>query len=658
MWNRPRRFASHPKDCRDTGNLVNYRVQPTNAMGRWIMTLAAVGMGLYSLTATPSLQQPPAAAPADMPALSALLVTADGKRITTRRAWHWERESLRQRWLDFLGGLPASRAPLKPEILATEACDGFTRQWVRYQVEEGVFTDGYLLTPASTWEKRRPGIVVFHPTTPLQACGVAGLEPTYPERNWQGLQLVRRGYVVWCPRNYINTPGADWAGNARAVLAAHPGWTGMTRMVWDAIRAADFLESLPQVDARRIGCLGHSLGGKEVLYAMAFDARYRVGVSSEGGLGLQFSNWDAIWYLGPQIRAPDFPLEHHQLLALVAPRPFLLLAGEASDNDRSWAFLEAVLPVYRLERAPQNVGWLNHRAGHAYTPAARAVAEQFLDQHLAHQPLPTHLDTLTVIPGSPGSPVLQARLEAIDGAIRAQYGLTTDQAAVGLLDLRQQHLALIHPDRQEYAASVPKIGILLAYFHLHPGAATNLDAQTRHELGLMVKASSNEMATRFSRELGLRQIQDVLNAYQFYDPKQGGGIWVGKHYGQGSERIGDPLDDHSHAATVRQLLRYFLRLEQGTLVSPAASRVMREIFASPEIPHDNIKFVKGLADRDVQILRKWGTWQDWRHDAAIVSGPGRHYILAALTRHPRGDDYLVALARAVDDLMQDQSVGK
>ena len=121
------------------------------------------------------------------------------------------------------------------------------------------------------------------------------------------------------------------------------------------------------------------------------------------------------------------------------------------------------------------------------------------------------------------------------------------------------------------------------------------------------------MATRFSRELGLRQIQDVLNAYQFYDPKQGGGIWVGKHYGQGSERIGDQLDDHSHAATVRQLLRYFLRLEQGTLVSPAASRVMREIFASPEIPHDNIKFVKGLAIGRANTSQ-WGTWQI-AHDA-------------------------------------------
>jgi len=42
---------------------------------------------------------------------------------------------------------------------------------------------------------------------------------------------------------------------------------------------------------------------------------------------------------------------------------------------------------------------------------------------------------------------------------------------------------------------------------------------------------------------------------------------MGKHYGQGSERIGDPLGNNSHAATVRQLLRFFLLLEQGKLVS-------------------------------------------------------------------------------------------
>jgi beta-lactamase class A len=259
---------------------------------------------------------------------------------------------------------------------------------------------------------------------------------------------------------------------------------------------------------------------------------------------------------------------------------------------------------------------------------------------------------------TPTNAALQGELEAIDARLRGIYGMTTEQVAVGLLDLQRLHLAMVHPDRIDYAASVAKVGILLAYFQLHPEAATRLDPRTRHELGLMAKASSNEMAAKFSRELGLRQIQEVLNSYHFYDTNHGGGIWVGRHYGGGGERIGDPLSDNSHAATVRQLLRYFLLLEQGRLVSSEASKTMREIFASPDIPHDNIKFVKGLAGRDVQIIRKWGTWENWFHDSAVVTGPGRRYILVALTRHPKGDEYLVDLARAVDDLMAATAVRK
>jgi beta-lactamase class A len=246
---------------------------------------------------------------------------------------------------------------------------------------------------------------------------------------------------------------------------------------------------------------------------------------------------------------------------------------------------------------------------------------------------------------------LQAKLEAIDADLRARFGIDASQTAVGTLDLQNHRLAMIWPDHEEYAASLAMIAILLAYFQLHPEAATNLDASTRHELGLMAKASSNEMAAKFSREIGLRQIQQVIANYHLYDTNHGGGLWVGKHYGAEGERIGDPIGNNSHAATVRQVLRYFLMLDQGQLVSPEASRTMREIFASPDIPADDIKFVKGLEGRDVKILRKWGSWEDWLHDSAIISSPGRRYILVALTHHPRGDDYLVALAPAVDDLM-------
>lgn len=96
------------------------------------------------------------------------------------------------------------------------------------------------------------------------------------------------------------------------------------------------------------------------------------------------------------------------------------------------------------------------------------------------------------------NPRLQSKLEQIDADLRAKYGITTEQSAVGLLDLKTLQLAMIHPDHEEYAASIPKVGILLAYFELHPEAATNLTAQTRHELGLMAKASNNEMAAKFS----------------------------------------------------------------------------------------------------------------------------------------------------------------
>lgn len=313
--------------------------------------------------------------------LTLLLEDSSHRAIRSKSQWLKQRTTIRQQWLDFLGPFPTRKPPLKTEILNTEKLPDFMRQHVRYQVEHGLFTDGYLLTPISA-KSKLPGVIVFHPTTSLHAKGVAGLAPEYDLEKWQGVQLVQRGYVVWCPRNYINTDGADWAGNARRVMETHTNWTGMTRMVWDAIRAVDFVSSLPNVDRKRIGCLGHSLGGKQALYAAAFDKRIKAAVSSEGGIGLRFSNWDAVWYLGPKIREPDFKLENHQVLALVAPRAFLLLGGDSADGERSVDFIQAAQPVYDLFGTGGNLKWFNHHGGHRYPPEAKASAEAFLDRHL------------------------------------------------------------------------------------------------------------------------------------------------------------------------------------------------------------------------------------------------------------------------------------
>jgi dienelactone hydrolase len=318
------------------------------------------------------------------PTLRPLLQTQDGSPIHTRSAWRKEARRLESDWREFLGPIPEHRPHPKPIIQEREALPGFTRLHIQYDVEPGVPMDGYLLEPmrAPGDKAKRPGVIVFHPTTPFQAKGVAGLAVEYPEDKHQGVQLVRRGYVVWCPRNFINTQDRNWMTNTLQVLATHTNWTGMTRMLLDAVVAMDFLERWPGVDRHRIGCLGHSLGAKEVLYAMAFDKRYKVGVSSEGGIGIELSNWDAPWYLGPRIKQPSRTLEHHQLLALVAPRPFLLIGGGSADGDPSMPFISAARHVYDLLGAKDHLQFLDHGKGHAYPPEARSATEAFLAEHL------------------------------------------------------------------------------------------------------------------------------------------------------------------------------------------------------------------------------------------------------------------------------------
>ncbi len=348
------------------------------------MLLLAVAIPAHAKELNGSgLQVPPTNEPKDNPELSPLLAKMD-----SQRQWEKRREVIKADWFTFMGEFPKKRVPLKAEFLEKEDLGTFTRQFVRYRIEEGSFTDGYLLIPKDA-KGKLPAIVVFHGTTPFRARGVAGLEPTYGAEKWMGPQLVARGYVVWCPRNYIFDAGTrstngirSYTENAEKVIKRHPTWTGMTRMTFDAFRAADFVESLPNVDKARIGCIGHSLGAKVAIFAAAFDERYKVSVFSEGGVGLNFSNWEAIWYLGKEIKEPGFKLENHQLLALAAPRAFLVLAGDSADNDKSWAFIEATRPVYQLYGKGENIGWFNHHEGHKYSDRAREVAEEFLDLHL------------------------------------------------------------------------------------------------------------------------------------------------------------------------------------------------------------------------------------------------------------------------------------
>ena len=332
------------------------------------------------------VQRPPAVLPPAGPKLGPLLVNDDGSPITTLRQWQQRRKELRRWWLDFLGMPKIERKPPpRLTVLEEDRPEGVVRQRVRYEVEPGDATEAYLLKPAAAGG-RRPGVVVFHSTVNHSIRQPAGVEVEPTAEKAFGLALAQRGYVAFCPRNYL------WPENTRFSTAEavarfgrrHPGAKGMAKMLFDGIVALDILAGLPEVNPARLGAVGHSLGAKETLYLAAFDERVRAAVSSEGGIGTRLSNWDAPWYLGPMIRQADFTHEQHELLALAAPRAFLLLAGEggnAADGARSWPLLAAAMPVYRLYGRTPRLGMFNHGEGHHVPPLAEQRIYQWLDAY-------------------------------------------------------------------------------------------------------------------------------------------------------------------------------------------------------------------------------------------------------------------------------------
>ncbi len=302
------------------------------------------------------------------------------------------------------------------------------------------------------------------------------------------------------------------------------------------------------------------------------------------------------------------------------------IAGSPAATDISEASLFRALAAYR-DRFP---------------PAARPAELNWVQA--------SRLQGLRLPADAPVDARLQQRLSELDEQLRTELDLSPEQRAVGVLVLNDQRLAWLASEQMFYAASVPKLIILAAYFEYNVDDPAALSRETIDELGLMIKHSDNGLATKYAREVGLEKIQEFVESreYRFYDQDAGGGFWMGKFYAQDDVRVGDPLMDHSHAATVRQVLRYYLLLEQCRLVDFESSVKMREIIAAPNLQHQEHAFLAALDPTQARVWRKSGTWQEWQHDTARIEHSGVTYLLVGLTQHPEGRRYLEGLARGID----------
>jgi beta-lactamase class A len=225
-------------------------------------------------------------------------------------------------------------------------------------------------------------------------------------------------------------------------------------------------------------------------------------------------------------------------------------------------------------------------------------------------------------------------------------------ALVDITDLTSPRLAAVNGDEMMYAASLPKIAILLGACDRIKRGELPLDDETHEKLTCMIRRSSNRAATEMLNRVGKSYLAALLQSpqYRLYDPAQNGGLWVGKDYGRTPAWRRDPLHNLSHGATALQVARFYYLLETGRLVSPEMSHMMKTILAEPEIHH---KFVKGLrvSHPDARVFRKSGTWRHYHSDSAIVEHEGHSYIAVALAHDPRGGAWLTRLIGALDDLI-------
>jgi len=224
-------------------------------------------------------------------------------------------------------------------------------------------------------------------------------------------------------------------------------------------------------------------------------------------------------------------------------------------------------------------------------------------------------------------------------------------ALVDITRLNKPRVAAVNGDEMQYAASLPKIAILLGAFVEIEQGEMKLDTDTRESLTRMIRVSSNADATRMLNRVGKQRLLGMLQSRKFdlYDPKVNGGLWVGKEYGKSAAYKRDPLHNLSHGATAMQTARFYYMLETGKLVGPRLTREMKSMLGNPGIHH---KFVKGLADYpDAKIYRKSGSWRQWHADSAIVEAQGHKYIIVALAESPNGGAWLSRLIQPIHQFM-------
>ena len=289
----------------------------------------------------------------------------DGKPrpVTTLEDWGKRRAEVVRGMESVMGKLPGKekRCPLGVKVEEEVDCGKYVRRLITYESEPGSRVPAYLCIPKAVLkgEAKVPAILCLHGTDNTVGHGtVVGLGKN-ANRSYAA-ELAERGYVTLAP-NYPLL--AKYQPDVKKL-----GWeSGTLKAVWDNIRGLDYLETLPFVDAKAMGAVGHSLGGHNSVYTAVFDTRLKVIVSSCGlDSFVDYYNGDEKNWLPEKgwcqtrymLKLADYkgrlgeiPFDFHEMIGALAPRNVFIIAPLKDSNfkhDSVDKIAAAAKPVFKL----------------------------------------------------------------------------------------------------------------------------------------------------------------------------------------------------------------------------------------------------------------------------------------------------------------------
>lgn len=290
-----------------------------------------------------------------------------------------------------MGKLPESSriVPLDIEWKEREKMDGYDRIRLTFAAEVGDRVPAWLLVPHGVGPY--PAMLCLHQTISIGKNEPVGLGEQESKR--QALHLVKRGYVCLAP-DYPSF--GEYEFDFQRAFQEGRFESGTMKAIWNNMRAVDLLSGLPDVDPKRIGVIGHSLGGHNALFTAAFDPRLKVAVTSCGFCsfhkyyGGNLKGWTSDRYM-PKIASEygsdpkRVPFDFDDVLVSIYPRAIFVMAPQRDANfDVSGVHdvLAKVEPSYAQGGIANRIQAVFPDAGHEWPEKERDAAYRFIDSVL------------------------------------------------------------------------------------------------------------------------------------------------------------------------------------------------------------------------------------------------------------------------------------